>query len=472
MSRKLEVKNPRTGAVDFHIDALDDAEVAAVAAKLRSNQSDWLARGMTGRSEALIALSNAIEARSADIIAALETDTGRRKISDQEVMGIIGSIRGWAAIAPTLLPDTGWVQGRMKPNFKHQNEYVPYALVGVISPWNFPMILSFIDTIPALMAGACVMIKPSEVTPRFAEAVSEAIKDADLSDILRFVHGDGLTGAALVDNVDCICFTGSVNTGRKVAVKAAENLIPANLELGGKDPMIITETADMETAADLALRASVLATGQACQSIERVYVPRAHYGTFLGKLTAKAKAIDLNYPDINEGHIGPFIFGKQAALVSAQIQDASDKGARVLTGGQVSSEGGGNWLRPTVIADVTHEMEIMREETFGPVIPVMAYDSIDEAIMLANNTKFGLSAAVFAGSIDEAREIAVQINAGAISLMDGALTGLYFEAGKQSFKNSGLGPSRMGANGFLRFFRQKAYIANTVAPLTLDDFAE
>jgi len=472
MSRKCDVKNPRTGVVDYHIEALDETEVAVVVAELRRHQPEWLGRGMAARGEALISLSNAIEARAVDIISALEKDTGRRRISGQEVMGVIGSLRGWAAIAPTLLPDTAWVQGRAKPNFKHQIDFVPYSVVGVISPWNFPMTLSFIDSVPALMAGACVLVKPSEVTPRFADIMALAIKDVEMTSILRFIQGDGQTGAALVDNVDCICFTGSVNTGRKVAVKAAENLIPANLELGGKDPLIITATADTDAATDLALRASVLATGQACQSIERVYVPRANYEVFLDELTRKAKTVALNYPDIRTGHIGPFIHGAQAGVVAAQIKDATTKGARVLTGGKILTEGGGQWLRPTVIADVTHDMDIMCEETFGPIIPVMAYDSIEEAIALANDTKFGLSAAVYAGSIDEAREIASEIDAGAISLMDGALTGQYFEAGKQSFKNSGLGPSRMGANGFLRFFRQKAYIANTVSPLTIDDFAE
>jgi len=472
VSRKIDVRNPRTGTVDYHINGLEAGEVAQIAIRLRAHQSDWLAKGFDGRGAALISLSNALNARATDIIKALEIDTGRRKISGQEVMGVIGSLKGWAALAPTLVPESDWVQGRMKPTFKHQNAYIPYALVGVISPWNFPMTLSFIDAIPALMAGACVMIKPSEVTPRFADVVSDVVKEEGLENVLAFVQGDGATGAALVDCVDSVCFTGSVATGRKVAVKAAENLIPANLELGGKDPMIITASADLDKATSLALRASVLATGQACQSIERVYVPKTHYADFVAQLTEKAKSVALNFPDIESGDIGPFIFGRQVYIVKTQIADAVAKGARVLSGGEILSHGGGTWLLPTVIADVTHDMDIMREETFGPVIPVMGYGSIEEAIALANDTSFGLSGAVFAGSIDEAREIAGQINAGAISLMDGALTGQYFEAGKQSFKNSGLGPSRMGANGFLRFFRQKAYIANTIDPLTLGDFAE
>lgn len=472
MSRTLDVRNPRTGLVDFHIDALDADEVVQLAMRLRNAQSNWLARGLQARGKALLRLADAIQAHANDIIQALATDTGRRKIAGQEVMGVVGSLRGWADLAPTLLPEADWVQGRIKPQFKHRNDYVPYALVGVISPWNFPMTLSFIDAIPALMAGACVIIKPSEVTPRFVDVVRAAIADAGLTDIIAFAQGDGMTGTALVDTVDSVCFTGSVETGRKVAVRAAENLIPANLELGGKDPLIVTSSADMDAAAKLAVRASVLATGQACQSIERVYVPRAHYDTFLSRVVQEAESSTLNYPDINSGHIGPFIFGHQSALVASHIADAKAKGAHVLTGGTILNHGGGDWLRPTVIADVTHDMDIMRAETFGPVIPIMAYDTLDEAIALANDTSFGLSAGVFAGSIEEAYTVAQRIEAGAISLMDAALTGQYFEAGKQSFKTSGLGSSRMGANGFLRFFRQKAYIANTVTPLTLDDFAE
>ena len=316
------------------------------------------------------------------------------------------------------------------------------------------------------------MIKPSEVTPRFADVVTEAIMAAGMADYLRIVQGGGETGAALVDHVDTVCFTGSVATGRKVAIRAAQNLIPANLELGGKDPLIILPSADLEQAATLALRASVLATGQACQSIERVYIAREDHDTFLSLLIAQAEKAELNYPDIDAGHIGPFIFEKQASIVAAQIKDAISKGAVLHTGGEILSHGGGQWMRPTVLSGVTHAMDIMRDETFGPVIPVMAYDTTEEAIALANDTQFGLSAAVYGRSIEEAREVAGHIDAGAISLMDGALTGQYFEAGKQSFKNSGLGPSRMGANGFLRFFRQKAYIANTATPLTLDDFAE
>jgi len=472
VSKILQVKNPRTGAADYEITAIRSAQIAVLAANARSAQIDWRSSGLDARCDVIRKFANSLEAHTSTIIQALEIDTGRRKLAHAEVYGVIANLRAWADRAPQLMPKPGWIQGRAKPNFKHRHDYVPYALVGIISPWNFPITLSFIDTIPAMLAGACVIVKPSEVTPRFADALAPVIVEAGLTDILTFIQGDGATGAALIDHIDCICFTGSVPTGRKVAIKAAENLIPANLELGGKDPLIITEDADIEAATSLALRASILATGQACQSIERVYVPHALYESFVTKLTEKAKDVKLNYPDISAGHIGPFIFGHQADKVAEQIADAIAKGATVMTGGEILVHGGGRWLEPTVIRDVTHEMTLMREETFGPVIPVMAYETIEDAIALANDTEFGLSGGVYAANIEAAHEIGKHIEAGAISLMDSALTGQYFEAGKQSFKHSGLGASRMGENGFLRFFRQKAYIANTISPLMIDDFAE
>ena len=472
MTKIMPVLNPRTGKADYEIKAWDDGDISALAERLRSNQKAWRALGIEARCKAILKLADALEADVQSVIDALETDTGRRMLARAETMGVIANIRAWASMAPNLLPNSDWVHGRAKPNFKHANDYVPYALVGMISPWNFPMTLSFIDAVPALLAGGCVIVKPSEITPRFADELEPIITAAGLEDYFAFIQGRGATGAALIDYVDCVCFTGSVPTGKKVAIRAAENLIPANLELGGKDPLIITEDADLDTATTLALRASVLATGQACQSIERVYVPSSIYEPFVSQLAIKAKAVSLNFPDIANGHIGPFIFGQQADKVAKQIRDAVEKGARILSGGEILNHGGGKWLEPTVIADVTHEMEIMREETFGPVIPVMSYDTIEQAIELANDTEFGLSGAVFAADISEAKAIGEHIEAGAISLMDAALTGQYFEAGKQSFKNSGLGGSRMGQNGFLRFFRQKAYIANIISPLTMDDFKE
>jgi acyl-CoA reductase-like NAD-dependent aldehyde dehydrogenase len=330
-----------------------------------------------------------------------------------------------------------------------------------------------IDAVPALLAGCAVLLKPSEVTPRFIAPVMAAVAEVpDLASVLAIVAGDGVTGQALVDVADCICFTGSVATGRKVAVQAAGRLIPAYLELGGKDPLIVMEGADLEAATDAALRGSVLSTGQACQSIERIYVARPIHDAFLGRLVQKAEAARLNWPDIAAGEIGPIIFDRQADTLSAQIADAKAKGASVLTGGEIQTHGGGRWLRPTVLAGVTSDMAVMRDETFGPILPVVGFDTVEEAVALANDGEYGLSAAVFAATIEEAEAVGRRLEAGAISLNDAALTSIFYEAAKQGFKASGLGPSRMGEDGYRRFLRRQALIANTARPLLLVAFSE
>lgn len=467
----LTARNPRTGALDFQFEATSREDIESTAKQMRAAAPAWQALGTEGRIAKLNALSDALGHHREAIAERLSVDTGRRKIAGREVDGVIGAIQGWTAQAPHLLPE-GWTEGRTNPAIRHAPQFVPYTLVGVISPWNFPLTLSMIDTIPALLAGCTVSIKPSEVTPRFVEPCLRAIEEAGLQDVLTFVQGDGATGAALIDAVDAVCFTGSVATGRKVAAAAAGNMIPAFLELGGKDPLIVLASADLDKATDAALRGSVLSTGQACQSIERIYVARAIHDAFLNLLVEKAEAVELNWPEISKGHIGPIIFDKQADILRAHIDDAVSKGAALRTGGEIEHHGGGKWLRPTIISHVTHDMAVMTDETFGPILPVMAFDTEEEAIALANDTAFGLSAAVFAGTLEEAEQVGRQIEAGGVSLNDAALTALFHEAEKHSFKLSGMGGSRMGPAGFQRFLRRKALIANTDAPAPIGAFAE
>jgi acyl-CoA reductase-like NAD-dependent aldehyde dehydrogenase len=293
----------------------------------------------------------------------------------------------------------------------------------------------------------------------------------ELAAVFHIQPGGRPTGEQLVERSDVVCFTGSVATGRQVAANAARHFIPAFLELGGNDPLIITASADLERATDVALRATCLATGQACQSLERVYVDRRIFDVFVKRLVEKASAIAPNWPDIHSGTIGPFIFGKQADTVAAQLADAVAKGAKVLCGGQIEDHGG-KWLRPTVLVDVHHGMQIMSEETFGPVIPVMPFDRIEEAIELANEGIYGLSAGVIAGSLEEAEAIGRQIDAGGISLNDGSLTAMCHEMEKHSFKLSGMGGSRMGPAGYLRFFRRKVLIRQHGQPATMANIAE
>ncbi|WP_380875704.1 aldehyde dehydrogenase [Sphingomonas sp. DBB INV C78] len=470
----LAVVNPRTGEADYSIEPLDGDAIAALTTKLRQAQPAWAALTPEVRGDALRKLAAAMGRQRDALVAALTADTGRAGISAIEVEAMTKTFIRWADHAPAVIA-AAHVRDRQTaiPTITTTTRLVPYQLVGVISPWNFPLTLALIDAIPALAAGSAVIIKPSEVTPRFIRPLMAAIAEVpQIAAVLTLIEGDGVTGGALVEHVDFIAFTGSVATGCKVGEVAARAFIPASLELGGKDPMLVLASADPAKAAETALRASVLNTGQACQSIERVYVAREIAEPFLAALVEGAKAARLNYPDVHKGDIGPFIFARQAEIVQSQIDDAVAKGAQVLAGGQVETLGGGKYLRPTVLVDVTADMAIMEEETFGPVIPVTIVDSVDEAVRHANSGIFGLSAAVLAGSTEEAETVAVRLKAGGVSINDGSLTGLVWEAEKSSFGKSGLGPSRMGESGLLRFFRKQAIIRQSASALPLSAYSE
>lgn len=474
MSRApLPVLNPRTGMADHAITPLTAAEVAVVADRLRQGQAGWEAVGAAGRAEALLRLADRIAAHAPALQEALETDTGRRRIAAIEVESAIGMLKRWAARAPDLIAGAATEGPTAMPGLRFRTSLVPFPLVGIISPWNFPLLLALTDAVPALAAGCAALVKPSEVTPRFIRPLMQAVAEVpEVAAVFAVVEGDGKTGAALVEAVDFIAFTGSVETGRRVAEAAARAFIPASLELGGKDPLIVLASADPVWAASVVLSAAVRATGQACQSIERIYVADAIFAPFLQALVQQAAAVSLNYPDIGRGDLGPFIFARQSELVQAQIDDAVAAGAVLHCGGMVETLGGGRYLRPTVLTGVTHAMRLMREETFGPVLPVMAFSSADEAVALANDSEFGLSAGVLAGSLDEAEAVGLQLKAGAVSLNDGALTSLISDAEKSSFGLSGLGPSRMGASGLTRFLRKRVLLRQAGSALPLAAFSE
>jgi succinate-semialdehyde dehydrogenase / glutarate-semialdehyde dehydrogenase len=469
----INVTNPRTGKIDYQIKAVEKDQITAIASRLRKAQSSWQDKGANARADNLRQWAAAIQAAAPRLIETLSVDTGRLGVAKMEVFAVIGIIERWAAQAPGLMAALDrHNNASATPGVTISNRHVPYPLFGAIAPWNFPMLLALIDAIPALMAGCAALVKPSEVTPRFIPVLRETIEAVpELAKVFCLVEGDAETGEAIVEQVDYICFTGSVATGRKVAEAAARAFIPANLELGGKDPMIILSSADPEKAARIALRASIVATGQACQSIERLYVHRSIAEPFLTALVKEAEIVELNYPDITKGHIGPFIFPPQAAKVQAQIDEAVRRGAKVLTGGQVETLGGGQYLRPTVLSDVTADMAVMTEETFGPVIPVMLYDDVADAIRLANDSVYGLSAAVI-GQHEEAEAVGAQLEAGAISINDGAMTASVWDAENSSFKLSGMGPSRMGPSGLTRFFRTKALIRQNNEAATIAAFKE
>ena len=472
MSREISVRNPRTGENDYSINAVDAEEIAVLAGQLRESQPAWFEAGVEHRCRVLQAWAEQLLADPEAVLEGLTADTGRHLISRIEMESLPGMIAGWSAAAPSIL-DAGGERPSATSGVGVRTQLVPFALVGVISPWNFPFLLSMIDAIPALVAGCSVIVKPSEVTPRFIRPLRQSLDDfPELAAVFQWVEGDGPTGAALIEQVDAIAFTGSVATGRIVAESAARNFIPSFLELGGKDPAIVMPDADLDEATRIVLRSSVQATGQACQSLERIYVQRDRYDEFVSQLVAKAEQVEPNYPDLHAGQIGPLIFARQGEIIAAHIEDAVSKGAEIRCGGQIENHGGGTWIRPTVLTGVNHTMQVMTEETFGPVIPVMAYETLDEAIELANDTQYGLSASVIGPDIEAAVAVGRRIRAGAISINDGAMTTEVHDAAHDSFELSGLGAARMGESGLTRFMRKKALMIRHTDALGIDALDE
>ena len=468
----LAVRNPRTGETDRWLAVSSREEVTAKAARLREAQVGWEALGVAGRCGVMARWLAAVKRRAAEIGAADAVDTGGCHTSYLQGFITMGNVAGWLEDAPKAFESLTWHgMSTSMPSVEVESQVVAYPIVGVISPWNAPLMLALLDAVPALFAGSAVLLKPSEVTPRVIEALFETVAEVpELAAVFDYVTGPGEVGQAVIAEADTICFTGSVPTGRKVAVACAERLIPCNLELGGKDPCIVTASADLERAATAVLRGAVYATGQVCYSVERVYVHESVHDRFVETLVEKAKAVRLNADDPRAGHIGPFTFAPQAEIVLRHLDDARRKGAKVLTGGEVEDIGGGLYMRPTVLTGVTHAMLIMQDETFGPCIPVMAYKDTEDAIRLANDTHFGLTASVIAGTAEEAKAIGRRINAGGIFLQDTFLTFAKLRTfGSDSFGWSGYGAPRIGPESLRRFLRRKSLLTQTGAVADIQD---
>ncbi|WP_216638000.1 aldehyde dehydrogenase family protein [Bacillus sp. FJAT-29814] len=456
-----ETRNPRTGEYDYKLPILNEDELIEECTRLRKGQTKWQSLGVEGRIEVLRKWKTALENRREEIMEAIITDTGRLNESVREYENILKWIERWSEVAKEVFELDKPKNSKYVPILEISQDYSAYPLVGVISPWNFPLSLSVMDMIPALLAGSSVIVKPSEVTPRFIEPLKKSINDVpELAYVLSYVAGAGDVGSAMIDHVDLIVFTGSVSTGRKVAAKAGGNLIPAFLELGGKDPAVVLKSADIEKAVKGILFGSICGMGHQCFSIERIYVDETIHDQFLEQLINEAQKVSLAYPNVEEGQLGPVIFDKQAAIIDEHLHDAVKKGAEIHCGGEIEKKDGGLWIKPTVLSNVNHGMKIMNEETFGPLMPVMSFSSIDEAISLANDTTFGLSASVFSQDEDEAYYVARKINAGGVSINDsGVLPFVITEAPDYTaFKTSGVGASRFGKSGIERFLRKKLIV--------------
>ena len=466
-AEEIAVENPATGEVIRRVPARTAEEVAELVAQARAAQPVWAALGYEGRGKVLRRAQKWVVDNADRIVETIVSETGKTHEDAQlaEVAYAANAFGFWAKQAPDYLADEKirssnvFVAGR-----KLALRYVPLGVVGVIGPWNYPLTNSVGDCIPAMAAGNAVVVKPSEITPLTSLLMADALRECGLPEgIFQVATGRGDTGQALIDEVDMIMFTGSTETGRKVMSRAAQTLTPVALELGGKDPMIVLSDADLERAANAAVYYSMLNTGQTCISIERVYVEAPVYDAFVAKVTQKARALRHGAPSgPGSVEVGAMTHAPQVDIVERHVQDARAKGARVLVGG-ARGAGPGQWFEPTVLADVDHGMAIMREETFGPTLPIMKVADADEAVRLANDSPYGLGASVFSGDAARGEAIARRLETGSACVNDALVNYYALELPMGGAKASGMG-YRHGPGGIRKFTQHQALLVSRINP--------
>jgi len=461
---EIAVENPATGAVIAHVADLSADRVAELARIGRSAQVGWQALGFDARARIMKRMQKWVMDNADRLVETIVSETGKtyEDAFMVEINYTGGAIAYWARHAEKFLADekiratTLAVVGK-----KLVTRYEALGLIGVIGPWNYPLTNSFGDCIPALLAGNSVILKPSEVTPLTSLLVAEGLAESGLPDgVFQVATGRGETGAALVDEVDMIMFTGSTETGKKVMARAAQTLTAVALELGGKDPMIVLSDADLDRAANLAVYYSMLNGGQTCISIERVYVEEPVYDEFVQKVVAKVGALrqgESTGPATAE--VGAVTFPRQLEIIEDHVRDALAKGARTLTGGR-RRPGKGMFYEPTVLVDVDHSMKAMTEETFGPTLPIMKVADAEQALELANDSPYGLGGAVF-GDRKRAERLARRMHAGAVCVNDALLNYVAVELPMGGWKASGLG-TRHGAAGIRKFTKQQSIFISRV----------
>jgi acyl-CoA reductase-like NAD-dependent aldehyde dehydrogenase len=457
----IPVENPATGEIVATVPELGPDEVAAMAARARAAQPEWEAYGFEGRGRVLLKAQKWVMDNAEQIVSTICSETGKT-FEDAELaeIGYAGNAFGfWARHAPKYLGDERVKSSQVLVKGKKLiMRYSPLGLIGVIGPWNYPLTNSFGDCIPALAAGNAVILKPSEVTPLTSLLLAEGLRECGLPEnVLQIATGRGETGAALIEHVDMIMFTGSTRTGTKVAEAAARRLIPASLELGGKDPMLVLSDADLERAANFATYYSMQNAGQTCISIERVYVEEPVYDEFVAKVTEKVRALRVGKPEgPGSVDVGAITFPPQLDTIKDHVADAVQKGARVVVGGN-EAPGAGRFFEPTVLVDVDHTMKCMTEETFGPTLPIMKVRDADEAVKLANDSPYGLASSVFSRDTQRGEQVARRLQAGAATVNDAMINYTVLELPMGGAKASGLG-SRHGAGGIRKYCSQQAIV--------------
>jgi acyl-CoA reductase-like NAD-dependent aldehyde dehydrogenase len=444
IATKIVSVNPATGKVLRELECMSEREIEAAVARGHAAQAAWNELGLRRRIAVLREFQKKLHEKKSEIAAAITREAGKPLAESlvTEVLVVLDAARFLIDKAWRLLRDEPVPHGNLATKLKSGwLVREPHGVIGIISPWNYPFSIPATETLAALVAGNAVVLKPSELTPLVALELAKLLHASGVpEDVFQVVVGEGPGGAALVRSpIDKLVFTGSVATGKRIAAAAAERLLPVVLELGGKDPMLVLDDADVDVASSAAVWGAFVNAGQACLSVERCFVHRSLYDAFAKACAEKTKTLRVGDGMDSRTDVGPMIHERQVRIVESHVEDAKARGARVLAGGMRLPELGANFYAPTVLAGVTHDMQIMREETFGPVLPVMAFDSDDEAVQLANDSDYGLAASVWTRDSMRGERLARRIHAGTVMVNDVISCFAISEAPHGGVKSSGVG---------------------------------
>jgi acyl-CoA reductase-like NAD-dependent aldehyde dehydrogenase len=441
---EITVRNPATQEIIGNVPSSTAEEVAARVAQARAAQAQWAAKPVSARLKVLRRFRELLCEQKDSVAAVITGEAGKPQAEALSTEVLV------ALDATNYLLDNAAAFLRPEP-VPHANPIMKlkrgmlcreaYGVIGIISPWNYPFSLPAVQTLTALVTGNAVLLKPSEFTPFSSLELERLLREAGLDPaLLQVVTGEGATGAALLQSaIDKLIFTGSVATGKRVAQAAAARLLPVVLELGGKDPMLVLKDADINVASSAAVWGAFMNAGQTCLSVERCYVHESIYEDFLKSCVAKTAKLNIGLGNDPVTDVGPMIHERQLQTVVRHVADALNRGARLLTGGTALAHLGPNFFAPTILADVDHSMAIMREETFGPVLPVRSFKNEDEAVALANDSEFGLAASIFTRDRARGQALARRVHAGTVMVNDVIACFGISEAPHGGVKSSGIG---------------------------------
>ncbi|QRG66869.1 aldehyde dehydrogenase family protein [Brevibacillus choshinensis] len=448
----LTLQNPATGQTTGTLEEATPEQVQQTMLRARSAFASWSKTTLAERLDYLVRLRHYLALHGEELALKISQDTGKVSLEAfmTEIFVTLDTIRFYEKNAHRMLSPQKVPTNLVLWPKKSYIHYKPMGVVAVISPWNYPFQLAVIPVLSALVAGNTVILKPSEVTPATGMLIEELFRAVPLPDgVVSVLHGGREVGQALVsERPDKIFFTGAVATGKKIMAAAAEHLIPVELELGGKDPMIVFEDAHLDRAANAAVWGAFTNSGQVCMSVERLYVHESIYADFLERVKQKASALRQGYPD--QAEIGSMTSPQQIGIVRSHVEEALAKGAAVVLGGSIPATPDSMFLPPTILTNVTADMKIMQEETFGPVLPIMTFATEDEAVRLANSSPYGLNASVWSQDKTRARRVAEQLESGNVCINDVIISYANPHLPFGGVKQSGIGRYR-GPSGLQAF---------------------